>query len=122
MNETIQQLIEQLFELEELHQEYQDNDNHFVIDVQKPNDSTINIKVELKENKDKKEFEEWVKSLDDDLFQETWENLSEVYGLKELNDKYESDSYQDVINLFKQTSKEIAKNKIDYLKEVFDID
>ena len=53
--ELLKALITELFKTNTLHQEYQDNDTHFVIDSIKEG-NTLTIKVELKENKDKKEF------------------------------------------------------------------
>ena len=70
---------------------------------------------------DKKEFEDWVNKLDDDLFTKTWESLADEYGLKELNDIYETNNYQEVIEIFKSRARELAIEKIDELKELFNL-
>ena len=67
--ELLKALVSELMGMNELHQEYQDNDTHFVIDSKKEGNK-LTITVTLKENKDKKEFEKWCQSLDDDIFQE----------------------------------------------------
>jgi hypothetical protein len=97
--------------MDTLHQEYQDNDTHFVIDSKKEGNK-LTITVTLKENKDKKEFEKWVDQLDDDLFQEVWESLSADYDLHNLNDIYNNGNYREVINKFKSKTREIVQNKI----------
>lgn len=110
--ELINTLLEELFGMEELHEEYQDNDTHFAIDVQKEDENTLNVKIVLKDNKDKKEFEAWVNDLDDEIFNETWESLSDEFGLKDLNEAYNSDDYIAVIDKFKERAKEVINNKI----------
>ena len=45
--------------MDTLHQEYQDNDTHIVVDSQREG-NTLNIKVQLLENEDKKKFDEWL--------------------------------------------------------------
>ena len=110
--ELINTLLKELFEMEELHEEYQDNDTHFAIDVQKEDENTLNVKIVLKDNKDKKEFEAWVNDLDDEIFNETWESLSDEFGLKDLNEAYNSDDYIAVIDKFKERAKEVINNKI----------
>lgn len=110
-------LLKELFNLEELHREYQDNDTQYVIDTKKEG-NTVTIKVTFKENKDKKEFENWVNELDDELFDEVWESLSKQYGLKDLNSIYESTNYKNVITLFKNRTKEIVAEKIKQLQKL----
>ena len=78
--EILKALIEELFAMNELHQEYQDNDTHYVVDSTKEG-NTLTIKVQLLENKDKKEFENWLQLVDDDLFQEVLEELAEREGI-----------------------------------------
>ena len=116
--ELIKTLIEELFGMEELHEEYQDNDTHFAIDMQKEDDNTLVITIELKDNKDKKEFESWVNDLDDEIFNETWESLSDEFGLKDLNEAYNSDDYITVIDKFKERAKEVINKKINYYKQL----
>ena len=118
--EIITQLIKKLFEsVEELHQEYTDDDIQYVIDVEKK-DNEIFVHITLKENEDKKKFEQFVDSLDDDLFQEVWESLSEEDGLHTLSEIYESEDYQKVIDKFKARTKEIAQEKINELHKILE--
>lgn len=114
--ELLKTLIKELFALKELHQEYQDNDTHFVIDSQRKG-NTLTINVTLKENKDKKDFERWVNQLDDDIFNEVWESLSKEDQLHTLDEIYNSENYKEVINKFKAKTKEIALNKIKSLQK-----
>ena len=114
--EIIKALIEELFNLDELHQEYQDNDTHFVVDTNRKGNE-LTIKVTLKENKDKKDFEKWVDQLDDDIFNEVWEALSEEDELHSLNELYESENYKEVISRFKEKTKEVVNNKIKNLQK-----
>jgi hypothetical protein len=112
--EIILQAIKELFDsVEELHNEYKDDNASYTIDVKKEN-NTMNITISLKENKDKKEFEKFVDELDDDLYQEVIDNLK--LEIKDLNDMYETEDYKYVIDSFKEKVKEIAQNKINYLK------
>ena len=113
-DKIIIQAIKELFNsVEELHNEYQDDNESYTIDIEKEGD-TMYITVSLKENSDKKEFEKFVDELDDDLYQEVIDNLKSE--IKDLNDLYETEDYKYVINSFKNKVKEIAQNKIDYLK------
>lgn len=114
--ELMKTLIEELFKLDELHQEYQDNDTHFVVDTNRKGNE-LTIKVTLKENKDKKDFEKWVDQLDDDIFNEVWEALSEEDELHSLNELYESENYKEVISKFKEKTKEVVNNKIKNLQK-----
>lgn len=114
--DILKELVKELFNIGTLHQEYQDNDSQYVIDSQKTGD-TLTIKVQFKENTDKKEFEKFVDTLDDDLFNEVWESLSEEDNLHSLNELYNSKDYKKVITKFKQRVKDIAKQRIlDYQK------
>jgi hypothetical protein len=115
--ELLKALVKELFALNELHQEYQDNDTHFVVDSSKEG-NTLTIKVQLLENKDKKEFEKWIDTLDDDLFNEVWESLSEEDNLHTLNDLYNSKDYKQVITKFKSKTKEIAQRRIKELQKL----
>ena len=115
--ELLKALIEELFEMDTLHQEYQDNDSHFVVDSTKEG-NTLTIKVQLLENKDKKDFENWLQQVDDNLFQEVLEELSEKEGLSDINALYNSEKYQQVIDKVKAKTKEIANRKIKSLKKL----
>lgn len=118
--EIMMALVKELFSYGNLHEEYSFNDDSFILDLKKEDDNNITIKVILKEkdNKDKKEFEKWVNSLDDDIFNETWESLSEECGLKELNDAYKTENYQQVINMFKDRASQVINSKINNLKDL----
>lgn len=115
--ELLKSLIRELFKMDEMHQEYQDNDTHILVDTQKKGNE-LTIKVILKENKDKKNFEKWVKTLPDELFNEIWEALSAEDELHSLDELYNSPNYKEVIEKFKNKSKEIASNKIKELQKL----
>ena len=115
--ELLKALISELMGMDELHQEYQDNDTHFVIDSTREG-NTLTIKVQLLENKDKKDFENWLQQVDDDLFQEVLEELAEKEGLSDINSLYNSENYQQVIDRVKTKTKEIASRKIKMLKKL----
>ena len=115
--ELLKSLIMELFKMDEMHQEYQDNDTHILVDTQKKGNE-LTIKVILKENKDKKNFEKWVKTLPDELFNEIWEALSAEDELHSLDELYNSPNYKEVIEKFKNKSKEIANRKIKELQKL----
>lgn len=115
--ELFKTLISELFSLNELHQEYQDNDTHFVVDTQKKED-TLTIKITLKENKDKQEFEDWLSNIDDTLFEEVLDELKNKEGLINLEDMYQSKDYKKVIDRIKSKTKEIAQRKIKALQKL----
>lgn len=108
--ELLKTLVKELFGLNELHQEYQDNDTHFVIDSTKEG-NTLTIKVQLIENKDKEEFEKWLEQIDDTFFSEILDELK-VDGLSDLEEKYNSKDYKFVIRKVKAKAKELATKKI----------
>lgn len=113
--ELLKQVINELFSLDNLHQEYQDNDTHYVVDSQKEGNK-LTITITLKENKDKKEFEDYISKMPDSLFEETWEKLSKEDDLHDLDEIYNSKDYKIVIDKFKKVSKQLAKDKIKYLQ------
>ena len=115
--ELLKALIKELFEMDTLHQEYKDNDSHFVVDSTKEG-NTLTIKVQLLENKDKEEFENWLQQVDDNLFQEVLEELAEKDGLSDINSLYNSENYQKVIDKVKTKTKEIAKRRIKELQKL----
>ena len=117
--ELLKQVINELFSLDNLHQEYQDNDTHYIVDSQKK-DNKLTITITLKENKDKKEFERWVNNMDDSFFNEVWEALSAEDELHSLDELYNSPNYKEVIEKFKNKSKEIATRKIKELQKLLD--
>ena len=115
--ELMKTLIEELFSMNELHQEYQDNDAHFVVDSQRKGD-TLTITVKLVENKDKKDFEKWLENIDDNLFSEILDELQEKDNLKNLNEVYNSKDYKKVISKVQSKAKEIAARKIKELQKL----
>ena len=115
--ELLKTLVSELMGMDELHQEYQDDDTHFVIDSTKE-ENTLTIKVQLLKNKDKEEFENWLQQVDDSLFQEVLEELAEKEGLSDINSLYNSEKYQQVIDRVKAKTKEIANRKIKMLKKL----
>lgn len=115
--EILKALVAELMGLDELHQEYQDNDTHFVIDSTKEG-NTLTIKVQLLENEDKKEFENWLKQVDDSLFSEVLEELAEREGLNDIQTLYNSKDYKKVIERVKAKTKEIANRKIKAFKKL----
>ena len=115
--ELLKALIKELFAMDTLHQEYQDEDTHFVVDSQKKG-NTLTLTITLKDNKDKKEFERWINKLDNDIFNEVWESLSEQDNLHQLDELYNSDNYKEVITKFKNKTREIASRKIKELQKL----
>lgn len=103
---------------DELHEEYTDNNVHYVIDSEKTDDNSLTITISLEEDNDgRKEFEKWAEALDDDLFNEAYEAFSKNYLPGQIGDMYKSDNYQEVIDGFKEKVKEIAKEKIEQLEK-----
>ena len=114
--ELLKLLVNELFKMDTLHQEYQDNDTHIVVDSQREG-NTLNIKVQLLENKDKKEFDEWLSRIDDDLFSEILEELQDE-GISNLDEMYNSEDYALVIDKVKSKAKEIVAKKIKSLQSL----
>lgn len=111
-------LIKELFTADTTQQEYQDNDIHFVVDSKREG-NTLNIKVELIGNKDKEEFEDWLKQVDDSLLEEVFDELGKKEGLSNLQELYETEDYQQVIDAVKAKTREIAAKKIKSYKRLF---
>ena len=115
--ELLKALIEELFEMDTLHQEYKDNDSHFVVDSTREG-NTLTIKVQLLENEDKKNFENWIKLVDDDLFSEVLSELAEKEGIMDIEALYKSPDYKKAIDKVKAKTKEIAARKVKALKRL----
>ena len=115
--EILKALVAELMGLDELHQEYQDNDTHFVIDSTKEG-NTLTIKVQLLDNEDKKEFENWLKLVDDELFSEVLSELAEKEGIMDIEALYKSSDYKKAIDKVKAKTKEIAARKVKALKRL----
>lgn len=110
--ELMKTLLEELFGLDSLHQEYQDNDTHFVVDAQK-NGNTLTVKITKKENEDKVNFENWLKKVDENLFEEVLEELGDTFEFSKL---YNSPNYKEVIDKVKKKTKEVAIRRIKELQ------
>ncbi len=91
----------------------------YEVDLKKDGD-TLTIVIEKKEleNKDKKEFEAWLDTVDDNMFQEALEKVQKITGIdaKQLDKDYNSDDYKGIINLFKKIISQIAQEKINNLQ------
>lgn len=107
MNKDIIALIQELFGMTELHQEYTDNDISFAIDSQKLDSNTIQFTIKLKENKDKKEFEEWIKQVPEDIFSEVITSLDE-----NIFETYNSENYKEIIDKVKSKISSLMKERI----------
>ena len=115
--EIFKTLVEELMKIDTVHHEYIDNDNAYVIDSQK-NGNELIIKISIKENKDKKEFEEWLETVDDDLFSEVLDELKETEKLIDIEQLYNSKDYKKAIDKIKSKTKEIAQRKIKELQKL----
>ena len=115
--ELLKTLVAELMGMQELHQEYQDNDTHFVIDSKKEGNK-LTIEITLKDNKDKKDFERWLETVDDNLFSEVLEEITSEKELIDLNTKYNSEDFQEVIDKVKSKTKEVALRKIKKLQKL----
>lgn len=112
--EILKTLVKELFALDTMHQEYQDNDTHFIVDSNKEGD-TLTVKITLKENKDKQEFEKWLENVDDDLFQEVLESFGDAFDMEK---EYNSPNYKKVIYEVKNRARDMAAKKIKELQRV----
>lgn len=115
--ELLKALVSELMGMDELHQEYQDSDTHFVIDSTRKG-NTLTIKVQLLDNEDKKEFENWLKLVDDELFSEVLNELAEKEGIMDIEALYKSPDYKKAIDKVKAKTKEIAARKVKALKRL----
>lgn len=90
----------------------------YEVDLKKDGD-VLKIVIEKKNlvNKEKQEFEEWLDSIDDDMFQEALERVHEITGIdaKQLDEDYNSKEFKGIIKLFKDIVPVIAKEKINNL-------
>ena len=114
--ENLIQLFKELWEMDTTHQEYKDSNIQYVVDSQKDNDTLI-IKVQLKENEDKKDFEKWLSGIDDNFFAEVLDELTDE-GLYDLDTIYSSDQYNEIIDKVKSKTKEVALRKIEELQKL----
>ncbi|MER2010040.1 MAG: hypothetical protein ABS939_21605 [Psychrobacillus sp.] len=75
----------------------------------------MHITVTLVEDTDKKEFENWLKQVDDDLFYDVLKELGDNYNLDQM---YNSENYKEVIDLVTFKTKELAKKRIKELESI----
>ena len=115
--EIFKTLVEELMKIDTVHHEYMDNNNAYVIDSQK-NGNELIIRISIKENKDKKEFEKWLETVDDDLFSEVLDELKETEKLVDIEQLYNSKDYKKAIDKIKSKTKEIAQRKIKELQKL----
>lgn len=89
----------------------------YEVDLNKDGD-TLTIVIEKKELEDKKEFEAWLDTVDDNMFQEALEKVQKITGIdaKQLDKDYNSNDYKGIINLFKKIIPQIAQEKINNLQ------
>lgn len=89
----------------------------YEVDLKKDGD-TLTIVIEKKELEDKKEFEAWLDTIDDNMFQEALERVQKITGIdgKQLDKDYNSNDYKGIINLFKKIVPQIAQEKINNLQ------
>ena len=83
----------------------------YEVDLKKDGD-TLTIVIE------KKEFEAWLDTVDDNMFQEALEKVQKITGIdaKQLDEDYNSNDYKGIINLFKKIIPQIAQEKINNLQ------
>jgi len=119
--ENFIEFIKELMSVDKYHQEYQDNDVHYVIDAIKDESGELTIKVnQVKDNKDRKEFEKWLELVDDGLFTEILESLQEDgYDIDNLDQVFNTKDYKKVIDIVKGKAKELAENKIKAYQKLF---
>lgn len=72
----------------------------------------MEIKVTLNEgNKDKKEFEQWVRQIPDDIFSEILESLDD-----DIYEKYNSEKYMEIINQVRSKANSILLDRMSKYK------
>lgn len=96
----------------------------YSVDLKKIGDKlTITIERKKLENQEKKEFEKWLDSVDDDMFQEALAKVQDITGTdaQQLDKDYNSENFRDIIDLFKKTVSGIAENKINSLQKYLNV-
>ena len=121
-NETLQALIK-AFDYDQCQEAttIQNNPNvAYEVDLKKDGD-TLTIVIEKKklENQEKKEFEKWLDTIDDEMFQEALSKVQDITGTdaKQLDKDYNSENFRQIINIFRQTISDIAEQRINSLKK-----
>ena len=107
-------LIKQLMMIDQLHEEYKDNNISYVIDANKEG-NILHVTISLQEDTRKEEFENWCESIDDNIFVEACEKFEELTG-KTLHEAAEEKLYDE----FKIVVKELIKSKIESLQSLLD--
>lgn len=108
------ELIQEFFEADNMHEEYEDNGIFFSIDSKKTDDNTMVITLHYKEDDSKKNFEEYVNNLDDEIFTEALEQTKKMIPNMEV--VYESTDWEKVANTFQDNVNAAIENKIKNLK------
>lgn len=93
----------------------------YEVDLKKDGDTlTIVVEKKVLENQEKKEFEQWLDSLEDDLYQEALERVQKLTGIstKQLDEDYNSEDFRRIINLFKKVVSNIASDRIAVLQKL----
>ena len=93
----------------------------YEVDLKKDGDTlTIVVEKKVLENQEKKEFEQWLDSLEDDMYQEALERVQKLTGIstKQLDEDYNSEDFRRIINLFKKVVSNIASDRITALQKL----
>lgn len=93
----------------------------YEVDLKKDGDTlAIVVKKKVLENQEKKEFKQWLDSLEDDMYQEALEKIQKLTGrtTKQLDEDYNSEDFRRIINLFKKVVSSIASDRIEVLQKL----
>lgn len=107
-------LIKELMSIDQLHEEYTDDNISYVIDANREGD-TLNITISLQEDTRKEDFRNWCETINDDIFVEACERFEDLTG-KTLHEAAEEELYDE----FKTVVKEVVKSKIENLQSLLD--
>lgn len=94
------------------------NNNGFSIRLEKHGDDLKIYMSEIKHNNKRDEFEKWLNSIDDDIFEEAYAEMQEMFGLSlhNLDEVYNDDRKVDsFIKDFTNIIKKIAESKVQKL-------
>ena len=81
------------------------------------------VTIVIEKDNNKEQFEKWLTdNVDDDIFQETYENFSKLYhmSMQDINNLYLNNSDK-LISLFKPLVKQTAINKINKLAKQYNV-